>query len=237
MSRLKGKTALITGAGSGIGRAIAEKMAQKEIHLILVGRDMKKLEETKALCFAVETECYSVDLKDEAAVKELFSGDLQFDYLINNAGVTLNETLEATTLEEYNHVMETNVKGPFLMCKYALPILRNSTVPTIINIGSVVADHGYRDQSIYTASKHALRGMTKSFAKEVYEEGIRVHMINPGGVMTDMIRQARPDLTVDEEDVIHPYDIADIVYFILGHRCNAIIDEINVHRRKKEPFV
>lgn len=237
MSRLKGKTAMVTGAGSGIGRAIAEKLAQKGIHLILVGRNMEKLMETAALCFAVETKCFSVDVRNPEDIKNLFSQELKFDYLINNAGVTMNRSFETMTVEDYDMIMETNARGPFLMCKYALPHIRKSQVPTIINIGSVVAHTGYRDQSIYTASKHALAGMTKVLAKEVYDEGIRVHLINPGGVLTDMVLQARPDLDADASDMILPSDIADIIYFILGHRCNAIIDEINVHRKKKEPFL
>jgi len=79
--------------------------------------------------------------------------------------------------------------------------------------------------------------MTKALAKEVSNDGIRVHLINPGGVLTDMVRQARPDLPPDANDMIAPEDIADIIYFILSHRSNAIIDEINVHRRTKEPFL
>ena len=88
-----------------------------------------------------------------------------------------------------------------------------------------------------TASKSGINGITKALAKEVSNDGIRVHLINPGGVLTDMVRQARPDLPPDANDMIAPEDIADIIYFILSHRSNAIIDEINVHRRTKEPFL
>ena len=89
-------------------------------------------------------------------------------------------------------------------------------------------------QSIYSASKHALLGMTKSIAREYYKENIRVHAICPGGVYTDMVKVSRPDLSPD--GMIMPQDIADLVWFFLAHRTNAVVDEILVHRVTKEPF-
>lgn len=213
------KTALITGAGSGIGRATAQKLANHGINLILIGRNLNKLEETKKLCDKVDIKCFSVDISHKEEIKTLFDHNLQFDYLINNAGVTMNKRFEEVTEEEYDQIMSINAKGPFFMCQSSLPI------------------KGYMDQSVYASSKHALAGMTKALAKEVSNDGIRVHLINPGGVLTDMVRQARPDLPPDANDMIAPEDIADIIYFILSHRSNAIIDEINVHRRTKEPFL
>ena len=107
--------------------------------------------------------------------------------------------------------------------------------PLVSNGGSVVAYKGYPLQSAYAASKHALAGFTKSLASEVYREDIRVHLISPGGVFTDMVRIARPDLT--GEDMILPEDIAEIAAFFIEHRTNAVIDEICVHRSGKEPFL
>ena len=99
----------------------------------------------------------------------------------------------------------------------------------------IVAHSGYPYQSAYTASKHALLGLTKSLANEVYKDGIRVHAISPGGVYTDMVKISRPDLT--GEGMISPKEIADIVEFLLKNRGNAVIDEIIVHRIGKEPFL
>ena len=90
-------------------------------------------------------------------------------------------------------------------------------------------------QSVYSASKHALLGFTKSLAAEYFKDNIRVHAISPGGVFTDMVRISRPDLTSD--GMILSSDIADIVHFLLTHRTNAVIDEILVHRAGKEPFL
>jgi NAD(P)-dependent dehydrogenase (short-subunit alcohol dehydrogenase family) len=90
-------------------------------------------------------------------------------------------------------------------------------------------------QSIYTASKHAILGFTKSLATEEYTKGVRVHAICPGGVYTDMIKIARPDLTSDGMPM--PEDIAELVWFFLYMRGNAVVDEIIVHRASKQPFL
>ena len=131
--------------------------------------------------------------------------------------------------------MAINTKVPYFLTQYALPFLRKSPEAAVINIASVVAHAGYPQQSVYTASKHALLGMTKSIANELYRENIRVHAISPGGVYTDMVNISRPDLS--PEGMIMPEDIADIVHLFLTHRrTNAVIDEILVHRLGKEPF-
>jgi len=92
----------------------------------------------------------------------------------------------------------------------------------------------YADQSAYIASKHAVHGLTKGLAKEVYKQGIRCHIISPGGVYTDMVKIARPDL--DPAGMIMPEEIANAVAFLLENRGNAVVDEIRVHRIGKEPF-
>mgnify|MGYP000418621572 CR=1 FL=1 len=96
------KTALITGAGSGIGRATAQKLANHGINLILIGRNLNKLEETKKLCDKVDIKCFSVDISHKEEIKTLFDHNLQFDYLINNAGVTMNKRFEEVTEEDAN---------------------------------------------------------------------------------------------------------------------------------------
>ena len=90
-------------------------------------------------------------------------------------------------------------------------------------------------QSAYAASKHALLGWTKSLAREVAPEGIRVHMLSPGGVFTDLVRVVRPDLT--EDGMIVPEEIAELAAYLIEHRSNGVVDEIQIHRANKEPFV
>lgn len=241
MEILKGKTALITGASGGIGSCIARRFAQDGISLALLGRSKEKLAATAASVreYGVETLLLPGDLLDDAyledcfaAVKERFGG---LDILVNNAGIALSRSFEETTMAEFDRIMALNARVPYLACHLALPLLRCSECASILNIASVVAHKGYPLQSAYAASKHALAGFTKSLASEVYREDIRVHLISPGGVFTDMVRIARPDLT--GEDMILPEDIAEIAAFFIEHRTNAVIDEICVHRSGKEPFL
>ena len=238
---LKGKIALITGASGGIGSCIARRFAQDGISLALLGRSKEKLAATAASVreYGVETLLLPGDLLDDAyledcfaAVKERFAG---LDILVNNAGIALSRSFEETTMAEFDRIMALNARVPYLACHLALPLLRCSECASILNIASVVAHKGYPLQSAYAASKHALAGFTKSLASEVYREDIRVHLICPGGVFTDMVRIARPDLT--GEDMILPEDIAEIAAFFIEHRTNAVIDEICVHRSGKEPFL
>lgn len=241
MEILKGKIALITGASGGIGSCIARRFAQDGISLALLGRSKEKLAATAASVreYGVETLLLPGDLLDDAyledcfaAVKERFGG---LDILVNNAGIALSRSFEETTMAEFDRIMALNARVPYLACHLALPLLRCSECASILNIASVVAHKGYPLQSAYAASKHALAGLTKSLASEVYREDIRVHLISPGGVFTDMVLIARPDLT--GEDMILPEDIAEIAAFFIEHRTNAVIDEICVHRSGKEPFL
>ena len=240
IANLKNKTVVLTGAGGGIGRAIAEKLAGEQMKLILLGGNhIEKLNETAAIvnqhssCIIMPGDLTSPEFIAESMQKiENSIGGI--DVLINNAGVAQNTPFENISLEEFDKIMAINVRVPFMLTQKALPMLKKSETATIINIASVVSHAGYPMQSIYSASKHALLGMTKSIAREYYKENIRVHAICPGGVYTDMVKVSRPDLSSD--GMIMPRDIADLVWFFLAHRTNAVVDEILVHRVTKEPF-
>ena len=239
-NNLDNKTLLLTGAGGGIGRAIAVRLAKEGMNIILFGgNNLEKLNETReavevfSSCLMLPGDLTDIDFMTTALEKAAAFRD-GIDVLINNAGVAANAPFEKVTLEEYDKIMNINVKVPFLLTQKVLPFLKRSVSPTIINIASVTGHAGYLQQSIYSASKHALLGMTKSIAAEYYKENIRVHAISPGGVFTDMVKVTRPDLT--GEGMIMPEDIAEIAHFFLAHRGNAVIDEILVHRVGKEPF-
>lgn len=240
MKELKGKVALITGASGGIGTALAVRLAQDGINLVLCGRSEEKLTKTRDAVapYGVRTFLYAADLTEDGAPARCLDAALgafgRLDILINNAGMALSCPFEETTTQQFDDIMNTNVRVPYFLCQAALPSLRESDHATIINITSVVAHKGYPLQSAYAASKHALLGLSKSLANEVYSEGIRVHVIAPGAVFTDMVRIARPDLT--EEGMILPEDIAEVAAFFIEHRTNAVVDEIQVHRAGKAPY-
>ena len=238
---LQNAAAIVTGASTGIGRAIAVKLGGYGMRIVLAGRREEALKETAEMVAEAggTAAVCAGDIMDPgytdtllAFVKEQFGG---LDVLVNNAGIGQSGPVESVTEDLFDDVMRTNVKAPVFLCQKALPLLRESKCATIINICSVVAHKGYPSQSLYAASKHALYGFSKSLANEVYKENIRVHVISPGGVFTDMIRQLRPELTA--EGMTLPEDIADIAGFYLEHRMtDAVVDEIQVHRTDKEPF-
>lgn len=240
MQDLHGKVALVTGASGGIGSAVAKRLAQDGIDLALCGRSEEKLNTVKTAVEALGVQAITLpcDLTEDgtaaACIRAVLDRFGRLDILINNAGMALSCPLEETTPQQFDRIMALNVRAPYFLCQAALPALRQSDCATIVNIASVVGHKGYPLQSAYAASKHALIGMTKSLANEVYGDGIRVHIIAPGAVYTDMVKIARPDLT--SEGMILPEDIADVAAFFLEHRTNAVIDEIQVHRVGKAPF-
>lgn len=232
---LRGKTALVTGGGGGIGREIAAQLKAAGANVAICGRNVEKLEAAARSIGGALT--LPGDLLDDTYVQscvdrtvETFGG---LDILINNAGVALSKPFAETAIEDFDRVMATNVRAPFILIRRALPHLRKAR-GRVINIASVVAHKGYPLQSAYAASKHALLGLSKSLANELYEDGVRVHVISPGGVYTDMAKVARPDLSPD--GLISAEEIADAAMFLLSLDKNAVIDEICLHRQGKAPF-
>ena len=238
---LHGRSVIVTGASGGIGTALCRKLAGYGMRLTLVGRNAGILETVAQTVRGLGGEALVCpgDLKSDAFLSEIPQKAVeafgQLDVLINNAGLAQNDAFEQVTPELFDTIMATNVRAPYFLCQKALPYLRKSDMATIINICSVVGHKGYPMQSLYAASKHALLGMSKSLANEVYEENIRVHVISPGAVYTDMVALTRPDLS--PEGMILAEDIADAAGYFLEHRSsNAVIDELEIHRRTKAPF-
>ena len=239
---LKDKVVVITGASGGIGSAIALNLAENGAKLLLLGgNNLQKLADIEAKIKQKKAKCIAVggDLTDDTTIQKGLDVCLKkfgkVNILINNAGMGANCKFEEASPNLYDRVMTLNSKVPFFITQKFLPYLKQSDSATIVNIASVVGHSGYPNQSIYSASKHALIGWSKSLANELYRDGVRLHVVSPGGVYTDMIKITRPDLT--DEGMIVPNDIAKIVEFLLVNRTNAVIDEIMVHRVGKEPFL
>jgi len=230
-------TALITGASGGIGRAIARALGKEGYNLILTGRNKEKLEQTARLAEDAGSSSVLIQICDlsKPDAPSVLMKQIQkkgcLDILINNAGMALSKPFEKTTDEDFSQIMTLNAAVPFALCRDAIPLLRQSKKPFIINIASVVATHGYAQQSAYTASKHALLGFTKSMARELQPEGIRVHAISPGGVATEMVTGVRPD--INTEELIQPEEIAEWIVFLLTRQGNSMIDEIPLRRVTK----
>ena len=239
--RFDGKTAILTGAGGGIGSAMAKMLAELGYNLVLVGRSEEKLRRAAENAGCADTALVlSGDLTDETFIGRIIPETLArfggLDLLVNNAGMLIAKPIEQTGWNDLDAIMKTNVYAPYLLCRDALEPLRKSDCAAIINIGSVVSYVGYAEQTAYSATKHALLGLTKALANEVYKDGIRVHMIAPGGVDTPLAGSIG-HLDKASVKLIAPEDIADLAEFLLTHRdTNAVIDEVRLHRIGKAPF-
>lgn len=237
---LEGQVAIVTGAGRGIGRCIALTLVQHGARVALAARTASELRAVQAeiTAFGGQALCIPTDVSREADVQTLVQRTVahfgRLDIVVNNAGMGIFGPLAEMTTAQWDRVMAVNARGPFLLCREAIPYLRQRPRSFIVNITSVVGVKGYANQAAYSASKHAVMGMTKALAREVQADGIRVHAICPGGVNTQMVAQARPDL--DRSVLIQPEEIADAVLFLVTRRGNAVIDELHVRRAASTPW-
>jgi len=238
--RLGGKVAIVTGASRGLGRAICIAFAKEGASIVLAARSIEKLRETadRVTESGGKAEVVVMDLTEEQSIKKLVGRTSEkfgrLDILVNNAGVTVSAQLEQTLTRDWDRLFAVNTRAPFILCREALPLLKESPKAYIINIVSVVGVKCYALQSAYTASKHALRGMTKSLAEELRDSNVRVHSICPGGIDTDMIGQIRPD--IKKEDLMQPEEIAELVLYLVTHKGNAVIDELHIRRAASSPW-
>jgi 3-oxoacyl-[acyl-carrier protein] reductase len=237
---LAGRAAIVTGAGRGIGRAIALALAHEGASVALAARTETELQAVAAEIGAGggEAACFPTDISVEDQVRALMHGAVgrfgRLDVLVNNAGIGIYGPLADYGTEDWDRVMAVNARGTFMTCREAIPYLRQQSLSYIVNVVSVLGFKGYVDQGAYTASKHAIMGLSKVLAKEVHADNIRVHAVCPGGVDTELIGRARPDL--DRSVLIGPEEIAEIVLFLVTRRGQGVIDEIYVRRAASTPW-
>ncbi|MHC4694155.1 MAG: SDR family oxidoreductase [Planctomycetota bacterium] len=238
--QLAEKVAIVTGASRGIGKAISLALAKEAATVVLAARAIDKMNETAKLITAAggKAQIIPTELTDENSIKNLVKATGErfgrLDILINNAGVTHSAKLQETLTEDLDRCFNINARAPFILCREALPLLNKAEAAYIINIASVVGVKAYPLQSAYTASKHALRGMTMALAEETRGTNIRVHLLCPGGVDTELVQNVRPD--IKKQDLMQPEEIAELVLYLLTHRGNAVVDELHIRRAASTPW-
>ena len=193
MKTFANKVALITGGTSGIGRATALAFAREGAKVVVSGRRVEEGNETVRQVKAAGGEAIfvKVDVSKEADIKNLVDTTLRtygrLDYAVNNAGVdgTMGPIVEQTG-ENYDFVMDINVKGTLLSMKHEIPALLKSGGGAIVNMSSVAGSIGFPGMSVYIASKHAINGLTKAAALELAKQNIRVNAVGPAAIQTEM---------------------------------------------------
>jgi NAD(P)-dependent dehydrogenase (short-subunit alcohol dehydrogenase family) len=195
VTRVAGKAAIVTGAGTGIGRAIALALAREGAKVAVAGRRREKLGEVaqairQAGGEVLVTVC---DVSSEAdsyrAVKDAEEAFGHVNVLVNNAGALSVSTVESISVEEWDRLMAANLKGPFLMSRAVLPAMRQAGGGAIVNVGSVLGLVAMKDRAAYCASKGGVTMLTKAMALDHAQEKIRVNCICPAIVETDLIRE------------------------------------------------
>jgi 3-oxoacyl-[acyl-carrier protein] reductase len=211
--RLAGRVAVITGAGRGIGAAIAEAYAREGARLTLAARTPEQLQQSQSRCQALGAEVLAVptDVRVPQEARKLVGSALErfgkIDILVNNAGVSRHRHILDISEEDWDITFDVNVKGVFLCTQAVLPHMMQRRAGRIINVASMAAFRGSPRKSAYAASKHAVLGFADSIAQEVGPYGISVNTICPGPVATEM-RSANypyelPELLVQPEEVAH----------------------------------
>ncbi len=196
---LEGRVAVITGAGRGIGRAIALALGGAGARLALVDRTAADTAETAKLVRDAGAQCetFGCDVREESQVQTLTSEVMQrfgaVHVLVNNAGTAIRKKVHEFTLEEWRLVMDTNLTGPFLLCRHFIPHMKGRGYGRIINLTSIMAHVSSDGRGVYSASKHGLLGLTRALGVELAEDRITAVAISPGFVETDLTAVLRAD--------------------------------------------
>jgi 3-oxoacyl-[acyl-carrier protein] reductase len=201
--RLTNKVALITGTGSGIGQATAEKFAREGARLALADLNFEKVARVAEAIAAAgsDTLALRADVSRLAdmnlAVKHVLEAYGRVDVLVNNAGITRDATLENMTEEHFDEVLAVNLKGVYNSAHAVLPAMLAQRGGVILNASSIVGLYGNFGQTNYAAAKSGVIGMTKTWARELARKGIRANAVCPGFISTDMVR-AMPETVIAE---------------------------------------
>jgi NAD(P)-dependent dehydrogenase (short-subunit alcohol dehydrogenase family) len=192
---LAGQHAVVTGGGRGIGRAIAEELANLGASLSLLGRDRARLYDTvQGLGSAATCDAHIFDVTDPTSVTNAFAAIANAGHavsiLVNNAGVARSAKIAATEPAIWNQALAVNLTGPFLCIRAALPALMRAPAGRIVNIASTAGLTGYPYVSAYCAAKHGVVGLTRSIALELATSRITVNAVCPGYTETDLTREA-----------------------------------------------
>lgn len=207
------RVAVITGAGSGIGRALAIRLSELGAHLALSDINAEGLEQTRELLSGdghVTTHVF--DVSDQAAfeqhVADVIAAHKRVDLVINNAGVALSETVENMTLDDFHWIMNINFWGVIFGCKLFLPHLQQRPEAAIVNISSLFGCVSIPTQSAYNASKFAVRGFTEAFRQEMSDSNVFVTCVHPGGIKTNIVRNGKMLTSVNGE-LSHDEQVAE----------------------------
>jgi 3-oxoacyl-[acyl-carrier protein] reductase len=219
-ARLKGKVAIVTGASAGIGQACARALAGEGAKLVLTARRSERLEALAAEAKTLGGEAVFVagDAREEAtaraAVDRATTAFGRIDILINNAGMGNYKNLVDTEADDYDEMMDSNVRSTFLFARHAVPVMIRQREGLVLMISSMAGVYGFAGEAVYCATKFAQVGFAQALDKELRPHGIKVGAICPGGVKTEFaIGKGRTEAGVAQSGMLEADDVAQAVLF------------------------
>lgn len=233
--KLTGKVAIVTGASAGIGRASALALAAEGATLVITARRLDRLEELVAEIAAMNTKAFAVagDANDEFTAKKVVETAInetgRIDILLNNTGMGVYKNLVDTSVEEYDRMMNTNMRSTFLFTRFAVPHMLTAKQGTVLMISSMAGKSGFAGQAVYCSTKFAQVGFAQSLDRELRTSGIKVGVICPGGVKTEFaIGTGRTEQGVAELAMLEASDVAEAVLLACTQPKGSRIIEIQM---------
>ena len=233
---LNGKLAIVTGGARGLGAALCERLAAEGCKVVLADTKLELAQETCARIHHNTRDdtsmawAYSADIGDatqvEAMVRDIGERYGPIDIVINNAGIDITLPIDELTVEEFDRVVRTNLRGPFLLSKYAAVQMRERGHGHIVNIASTASKRAWANASAYHASKWGVLGLSHALHAELRPYGIKVTAVIAGGMRTPFLLDRFPD--IDRETLQEPADVAETIVGILGIGGSTVIPELMI---------
>jgi len=234
MKDITGKVAVVTGAGRGIGRAVAVELAQTGARVVLASRSVTELEETARIAGSGSVVPTDVRKNDDIhrLVEHAASKFGPVDILVNAAGIGVAGPVVDFSDSDYDVILDTNLKSIFFACRGVLPSMIERRTGHIINIASIAGKVGSANLAVYCASKFGVVGFTQALAEEVRQHGIRVSLICPGSTDTSFLGSSSKS-SKSRETMLSPSDIAHAVTMIVTQEANSFISEVVIRPTMK----
>jgi len=238
MTDLQGKTAIVTGASGGIGQAVAVALANAGANVAICGQNQERLAATSALVSATGRQVlsYAMNVSEAESVQktvdDVHKNWGRVDIMVNNAGITRDGLIIRMSEQDWDEVMDVNLKSVFLFSKAVARIMMKQRTGSIVNIASIIGLIGNPGQGNYSASKGGIIAFTKSMARELASRNIRANAIAPGFIATKMTEKIPEDLQKKMLDSIplgrygKPEDVADLTVFLAGERSSYITGQV-----------